>query len=143
MEAVIEIKTNRIYFEQFETLGDNADVAEIKNAWGTAIEAVIEAAGFVAETDIGVGFDPAVQKFVNVTADDECDCENPSPDCDCEAKGEIPDLIKLCEKYGEEIAEKAVGAGHEAAAAKSAEFIKASEDFQAEQEKNNKLFFQK
>ena len=132
MDAVIKIKTNRIYFEQFETLGDESDVSEIKNAWGAAIESVIEAAGFTAETNIGVGFDPAVQKFVNVTADDECDCENPLPDCDCAAKNELPDLIKLCEKYGEEIAEKAVDAGYEVAAAKSAEFVKASEDAQKE-----------
>lgn len=130
MEAVIKIKTNRIYFEQFEAPCGEPEDSEIKQAWAAAIYAIIEAAGFTAETGIGVGFDPAVQKFINVIADGECDCENPSSDCDCTAKNELPDLIKLCEKYGELVAEKAVDAGYEAAAAKSAEFVKASEEAQ-------------
>jgi len=127
MEATIKIKTNRIYFEQFETPCGEPEITEVKMAWESAIHKVIEDAGFVAETNIGVGFDPYVVKFVDVSASDECDCDNPSEDCDCEAKSELPDLIRLCEKYGELVAEKAIDAGYEAAAAKSEEFVKASE----------------
>lgn len=129
MKAVIKIKTNRIYFEQFEAPCGEPEISEIKDAWNSTIYATIEEAGFAAETEIGVGHDPAVQKFVGVDAKDECDCENPSPDdCDCDAKSELPALIELCEKYGEKIAEEAVEAGYDVAAAKSAEFVKASEE---------------
>lgn len=127
MEAVIKIKTNRIYFEQFGSNGDECEVREIKQAWERTLYATIEAAGFTAETEIGVGYDPAVQKFVSVTADDECDCDDESPDCSCDAKSELPDLIKLCEKYGEIVAEKAIEAGYEAADAQSNEFIRGHE----------------
>lgn len=128
MDAVITIKTNRIYFEQFETPCGEPEITEVKLAWEAAIHEVIEMAGFSAGTHIGVGFDPAVQKFVNINAGDECDCENPSGDCDCEAKSELPELTDLCEKYGELIAEKAVEAGYDAATEKSDEFVKASEE---------------
>lgn len=128
MEAQIKIKTNRIYFEQFEAPCGEPEVSEIKMAWESAIYKVIEAAGFTAETEIGVGHDPAVCKYVTVEAGDECDCENQSPDCDCEAKAEVPELIKLCERYGELIAERAVEAGESAADATSEEFVKASEE---------------
>jgi hypothetical protein len=128
MQATIKITTNRIYFEQFETPAGEPEIAEVKMAWESAIYEVIEKAGFVAETHIGVGFGTAIEKFVTVTAGDECDCENPSPDCDCEAKSELSKLIELCEKYGEAIAEKAIEAGYAAAAAKSEEFVKAIEN---------------
>jgi len=128
MAAVIKIKTNRIYFEQFETPCGEPEITEVKLAWEAAVIEVIEMSGFSAETHIGVGFDPAVQKFINITAGDECDCENPSEDCDCEAKNELPELIELCEKYGELVAEKAVDAGYDAATEKSDEFVKASEE---------------
>lgn len=127
MEAVIKITTNRIYFEQFPSLGDRADVVEIKKAWEAAIYKAIEDAGFTAETEIGVGYDPAVQTFVEIRARDECDCDDESPDCECEAKSELPQLITLCEKYAAIVAEKAIEAGYDAAAAKSDEIVKTSE----------------
>jgi hypothetical protein len=128
MKAAIKIKTNRIYFEQFETPCGEPEIGEVKQAWSRAIYKTIEAMGFEAETQIGVGYDPAVQKIVIVEVDDECDCENPSPDCDCAAKDELPELVKLCEKYGNLIAEQAVEAGYNAAQAKSDEFVKTSEN---------------
>lgn len=127
MKAEICIKTNRIFFEQFEAPCGEPEVTEIKQAWVSAIYKTIEDAGFTAETKIGVGFDPAVQKFVTVEANDECDCDNESPDCDCEVKKELTELIKLVERYGELIAEQASETGYNAAAAKSAEFVKVSE----------------
>ena len=128
MEAVIKIKTNRIYFEQFETLGDSADDAAIKSAWEAAIYDVIEAAGFLAETEIGVGYDPAVQKFVLVKSDYEV-----GRDFANEVESDLSQAIELCEKYGAGVAEQAVEAGYDAAAAKSVEIVKShcSEDLQA------------
>jgi len=128
MEALITIKTNRIYFEQFETPCGEPEITEVKLAWESAIHEVVEMAGFSADTQIGVGFDPAVQKFINITAGDECDCENPSEYCDCEAKSELPELLDLCEKYGELVADKAIEEGYKAATEKSDEFVKTSED---------------
>jgi hypothetical protein len=128
MNATIKIKTNRIYFEQFQAPCGEPEVSEIKMAWESAIYKVIEDARFEAETEIGVGHDPAVQKFVTVEAGDECECENQSPDCDCRAKTEMPELIKLCERYGELVAESAIEAGYEAAAKQSKQFVKASEE---------------
>ena len=127
MKAEILIETNRIYFEQFEAPCGGPKDAEIKQAWEAAIYDVIEKEGFTAETKIGVSLDPAVKKFVTVEVNDECDCDNQSPDCDCQAKEELHDLIKLCELYGNLIADRASEAGYNAAAAKSEEFVKASE----------------
>ncbi len=127
MEATIKIKTNRIYFEQFEAPCGEPEVTEIKQAWESAIYAVIEASGFQAETHIGVGFDPAVQKIVVTDFSGECDCEKLDKDCECGYKPELQAFAELCEKYGNLIAEKAVEAGSDAARAKSDEFVKASE----------------
>jgi len=127
MKAVIKIKTNRIYFEQFVAPCGGPEVSEIKMAWEQAIVDVIESSGFLADIEIGVGYYPAVQKIVSIEAGDECDCDNESPDCECQAKEELPELIALCEKYAQLIADKATDAGYDAAAAKSDEFVKASE----------------
>lgn len=136
MNATIKIQTNRIYFEQFETPCGEPEISEVKMAWESAIYTVIEKAGFTAETKIGVGYDPAVQKFITVETGDECDCDNESPDCDCQAKEELPELVKMIEKYGELIAEQAIEAGYDAAAAKSDEFVKASESLSGNSEEN-------
>jgi len=128
METEIRIKTNRIFFEQFETNGDASEVVEIQNAWAAAIEEVIEKAGFVAETKIGVGFNPAVQKKVITDFSGECDCEKLDKDCECGYKPELQAFAELCEKYGNLIAEKAIEAGSDAAQTKSDEFMKSSKD---------------
>ncbi len=128
MIAEIKIITNRIYFEQFEAPCGEPEVSEIKMAWESAVYDVIESAGFSAETDIGVGKDPAVQKYVTISVENECDCDDPSPDCDCAAKAELPELVKLLEKCGELIADQAIEAGWAAANKKSEEFVKASEE---------------
>jgi len=128
MEATITITTNRIYFEQFETPCGEPEITEVKLAWEGAIYKVIEAAGFNCETKIGVGYDPAIQKYITIEANDECDCDNESPDCDCGAKEELPELIKLCERYGDSVADQAIDAGYNAAAAKSDEFVKSIEE---------------
>jgi enolase len=122
MEATITIKTNRIFFERFEAPCGEPEVSEIKNTWSGAIYDVIEAAGFTAETEIDVGFDPAVQKFVTVESDSDCDCEDENS-CTCGYKEEAEGFVKICEKFGELIAEQAEEAGYEAAAAKSKEFV--------------------
>jgi hypothetical protein len=127
MNATITVRTNRIYFERFEAPCGEPEVSEIKRAWESAIYKVIEDAGFEAEVEIGVGYDPAVKHYVNIEAGDECDCDNETPDCDCEAKAEIKPLVALAERYGERVAEQAAEAGFEAAAEKSGEFVRASE----------------
>ena len=133
MKAVIKIKTNRIYFEQFETLGDRADVAAVKSAWEAAIYEVIEAAGFTAEVEIGVGYDPAIQKFVSVTVSD---LDNVSRDYANEIECELIQTVELCERCGAIFADQADEAGYDAAAAKSAEIIKAGKEFADESRKS-------
>ena len=123
MNATIKIKTNRIYFEQFEAPCGEPEVSEIKMAWESAIYKAIEEAGFTSETEIGVGYDPAVCKYVTIEIAHGGGCEAGEAECDCGFEKELEHLISLCERYGESVAERAVEAGYEAAAAKSAEFV--------------------
>ena len=111
MKETIKIKTNQIYFEQFETLGNEAAMTEIKKAWKKAICDVIEKAKFEAEVEIGVGSDLAIQKCITIDAIDECDCGNPSPECNSHVRSRIPNIIEHCERWGNVIAEDAIEAG--------------------------------
>jgi len=127
MSAEIKIKTNRIYFEQFEAPAGEPETSEIKRAWEVAIYKVIEEAGFDAEVEISVGHDPAVQKYVTVEVAHGGGCEAGEAECDCGFEKELGGIITIAERYGNSIADQAIEAGYEAAAAQSEEFVKASE----------------
>lgn len=151
----IEISTNRIYFEGFETPCGQPEKTELKTAWETAIYEIIEAAGFEAETKVGCGFDPARDYGVSVngvwcawsklaftpdlkkeikkiaeTITDDCG----SDDCDCLDRAEelIEVVLPAIIRDARRIAELALEAGESAAQKLSDEFVENSKVAAAE-----------
>jgi hypothetical protein len=147
----IEICTNRIYFESFETPCGRLEKAELETAWESAIYDTIEAAGFEAKTTIGGGFDPARDygiavngvfcawlklaftpdlkkeiKKIAETITDDCSGD----DCDCLERAEefVAGVLPSILRDARRVAEAALEAGEAAAQKLSDEFVKSSEE---------------
>jgi hypothetical protein len=107
MKAEITVIVNRIHFEDYQHGGDAPDATEIRLAWERAFTSVVEDARFTAEIEHRVGFNSAPQVIVTV--------ESELSDCDIEAEHELADFVSFVERYGKDIADKALDAAISAA----------------------------
>jgi len=147
----IEVKTNRVFFEQFPTMCGAEEQTELRKAWESAVYETIEKAGFTADTRIGTGHDPAVDYAIAVN-DLWCSWsairnhfQNSNPPLTEEVEAIAGELTGYCDDCSEkvtdfvqmalpsiifharQIAEQAREAGESAATKLSDEFVCASE----------------
>lgn len=146
----ITITTNRIYFESFDAPCGQPERDEIRAAWESAAVETIEAAGYAAQVEIGVGHDPAREwhldygdaRWIDWSGPDnrrpaeiafeaECDCE----ECDnAEAEALWKAAMPIIRRDVKRVAEEAIEAADEASQALSDHFVKQSEATENEED---------
>lgn len=115
----IKINVNRIYFEDFPAPCGEPERTEIRLAWERAVIDVVEDIGFSCNIQLRIGHDPKLRIYVNCE-DVECD---ESHDGECYASVSYAELAKFVERYGAEVAERAIVAGDAAAQKESDHYV--------------------
>lgn len=146
----ITIKTNRIYFESFDAPCGQPERDEIRAAWESAAVETIEAAGYAAQVEIGVGHDPAREWYLGygdrrgidwfgpaalrpaeIAFEAECDCY----ECDnAEAEALWKAAMPIIRRDVKRVVDEAIEAANEASQALSDHFVKQSEATENEED---------